>query len=82
MTTDTKVDDTSVYVYAHGLVHVSACAPVAMTHDQVAAAVNSQHPTGISSSWVVSDEPFADGTPNPVPCDQDPDGRRHYLLYC
>lgn len=75
------LEDGRVYLYAHGLVYTSACAPAAMPPEQVEAAVNIESPTGISSCWSLADEPFADGTPNPGPCDQGPD-RRHYLLSC
>jgi hypothetical protein len=72
-----------VYVYALGLVHCSACAPVTMAADQIATAVNLKHPTGISSRWQVSDDPeFAQGAPNPAPCDQEPEARRHWLMVC
>jgi hypothetical protein len=79
----TKLDPDQVYVYAVGLVCTSACAPAGLSPEQVATAVNMESPTGIASAWTVSDDAeFADGTPHPAPCDQDPDGRRHYLLYC
>ena len=72
-----------VYIYAHGLVACSACAPLAMTPEEIAAAVNAGNPTGISSPWRVSGEPeFAQGQPNPAPCDQEPDVRRHWLMEC
>jgi hypothetical protein len=72
-----------VYVYAHGLVHCSACAPAAMGPEEVAAEVNRLHPTGISSPWQHSTDPeFANGGPNPSPCDQEPDARRHWLMAC
>lgn len=75
--------DGEVRVYACGLMLCSACAPAGMTPEQVAAAVNQEHPTGISSRWKVSSDPeFASGGPNPGPCDQEPDARRHWLMEC
>jgi hypothetical protein len=72
-----------VYVYALGLVSCSACAPASMTPEEVAAAVNELEPTGISSPWTVSEDPeFATGQPNPAPCDQEPEARKHYLMDC
>lgn len=78
----TGLDAASMYVYASGLVHMSVCVPVTMSRDQVAETASEVNPTGITSQWAVSGEPFADGSPNPCPCDTEPDDRRHYLLVC
>lgn len=82
MTADTQLESGRVYIYGLELACASACAPAAMPADEVAAMVNSQSPTGISSPWQVAEDPFANGTPNPAPCDQDAGGRRHWLLEC
>lgn len=72
-----------VKIYSLGLVHASACAPAAMERAGVEQAVNAVHPTGIDSDWAVSgDRQFRDGTPNPGPCDTEPEARRHWLLVC
>ena len=76
------MSDRNVYVYTSGLVSCSACAPADMPIDEVAREVNLQNPTGISSRWQAATEPFADGTPNPCPCNQHPVERVHYLFNC
>ena len=70
-----------VTIYAQGLVCSSVCADGDMTPEEVEQAVNEQSPTGISSRWTISKEPFKDGTPNPHPCEVI-STRKHYLLEC
>ena len=70
-----------VIVYTSGLVNCCACAPADMPAEDVEAAVNRQNPTGISSRWSVSDEPFSGGEPNPSPCSDGP-LKKHWLLSC
>lgn len=67
-------------IYAGGLVHCSVCAPLRYTVEMVEAEVNAINPTGISSPWKVSTEPFASGESNPCPC-SDLD-RQHWLMVC
>jgi hypothetical protein len=68
----------NVTIYAMGIITCSACAPATLTAGKVAAAVREQEP----GAWRISSDPeFADGTPNPGPCDTGP-GRRHWLLEC
>lgn len=67
-------------VYAMGVVHASVCAPRDMEVAEMLARVNSEHPTGVGP-WVLSSQPFADGTPNPTDCD-DHKENIHYLLEC
>lgn len=71
-----------VVIYAWGLVMMSVCAPASMDAHAVEDSANRQHPTGITSEWTVSREPFR-GTSqvSPVACDTDAD-RRHWLLSC
>jgi hypothetical protein len=69
----------SVIIYSNGLVHCSVCAPIDMDREAVTDAVNAQHPTGVTP-WHISDEPFADGSPNPSPCNSGPG--LHYLFVC
>lgn len=70
-----------VAVYSVGLVYCSACAPADMAVEDIEAKVNAQHPTGIASRWLVTDEPFSHGEPNPSPCSDGP-LKMHYLLSC
>lgn len=81
MTTKEQLEPGRVYVFKVGLLYTAACAPAEMTPEQVGGAVNVEHPTGISSAWQVSEQPFEDG-PNPAPCADDPEGRLHWLLEC
>ena len=72
-----------VRIYGLGLVNASVCTPKEMAREQVEAAVNELHPTGIASPWKIATELFfADGvTPIPGPCNDD-DTRLHWLLHC
>lgn len=77
MTTATS----SVQAYSVGICTASACAPADMAGEDVAHAVNGQHPTGVGP-WKISDDPvFSGGQPNPCECNTDP-GRKHWLLNC
>jgi hypothetical protein len=59
-----------------------ACAPATMPRRKVEAAVNEQHPTGISSRWTISRKrKLDDGNKHPAPCLEDAT-RRHYLMEC
>ncbi len=73
---------TDVIIYGQGFIFTSACAPANLTADEVAAAVNAKSPTGISSAWLVSENPtFNGGESNPCPCNTD-ETRQHWLLNC
>lgn len=67
-----------VFVYSTGLCFASVCTSV--DDEETAKVLNLTHPTGVTP-WVVSDESFADGSPNPTPCPDDSD-RRHVLFNC
>ncbi|HYF26553.1 MAG TPA: hypothetical protein VD931_12510 [Baekduia sp.] len=72
-----------VIIYSSGIIYTSACADAALTVEEVAAVVNDRSPTGISSPWRLAEAPtFVGGEPNPCPCEQHPDTRRHWLLAC
>lgn len=77
------IDETNkVELYSVGICHASACAPEAMTGDEVADAANGIQPTGLDHGWAISsDETFRSGQPNPCVCNSDA-GRRHWLLSC
>ena len=67
-------------IYSEGLCYCSVC--TILPKEKVAEAVNSEMPTGISSSWKVSeDKTFLDGEPNGRSCERDSE-RKHYLLEC
>lgn len=71
-----------VRVYAMGLISLAACAPADMDGEQVAAALNAFAPTGISSQWRPGEEPFEGHDANPIPCNHEPEARRHWLMEC
>jgi len=73
-------DTARVQLYKVGLCYASVCAAADVEPEEIEREVNAQYPTGISSRWQVSDEPFASGAPNPSPCNTEPDARRHWLL--
>lgn len=77
-----KDPDNQVWIYAAGAITCSVCAPGGMDREVVSRQVNSQHPTGISSKWQISDDThFKGGEPMPCACDYEP-GRKHWLLHC
>ena len=72
-----------VICYGMGLVCLSVCADGNMTAKEVEEEANLLHPTGIHSRWSIAQEgKFADGTPMPCPCNQEPEERCHWLLHC
>lgn len=66
-------------IYAVGPLCCSVCTDA--PRNEVAALVNREMPTGISSQWTIADEPFRTGEPNPCQCPDHP-SRGHYLLSC
>lgn len=70
------------YVGGWGLVTMSACVPKDMSRETIEKEVNLENPTGISSQWAITEDDFADGNPNPCPCDREPEDRLYYLLHC
>ncbi len=73
----------SIQIYSVGLVHCSVCVPASMSPDEIEVFVNTEMPTGIGSPWKVSkDAAFADGTPNPCDCKDEPGVKKHYLMTC
>jgi hypothetical protein len=70
-----------VTLYAAGLVHASVC--TSRSDAETLAYVDDIHPTGLERGWAISDDPaFADGKPNPSPCEHYPETHRHVLLVC
>lgn len=71
----------TVSVYALGLTHASVC--TSLPDEQMLVTVDELCPTGLSHGWKISDDPaFADGKPNPCPCEHYPETHRHVLLVC
>jgi hypothetical protein len=66
--------------YSVGLCYASVC--TSLPDDDAAQELNWKWPTGISSRWSVADEPFRDGSPNPTPCERNPETHRHVLFSC
>lgn len=64
--------------YAVGLCFASVCTDLPL--DQAAARLNADYPTGVTP-WKEHDGPFADGSPNPSPC-QHSETHRHILFSC
>jgi len=70
-----------VVCYAIGFCSMSACVKKGLNKAEIERQANTYHPTGISSRWEITSDDFADGTPNPCPCDTHSE-REHYLLHC
>lgn len=67
--------------YGVGVVAASVCTDLSI--EEATERLNSEYPTGISSAWEPDPAPtFADGTPNPSPCNDHPETRKHYLFHC
>lgn len=67
--------------YAIGICSASICTSLPI--DEAVKRMNTEHPTDISSEWVLSeDKTFAGGQPNPTPCENNPETHKHYLLIC
>jgi hypothetical protein len=79
---DSRVADRRITVYRAGLCFASVCAPKDAPIEDVEAAANRSHPTGLDHGWRKADDAtFSGGEPNPCPCDSDPE-RLHWLLSC
>ena len=67
--------------YSIGLCCMSVC--FSLPVDDVIERANSEHPTGISSRWYLSDDKtFKTGQTNPCSCERNPETHKHYLLNC
>lgn len=69
-------------IYSKGLVAMSVCAGNEVTREELTTFINKEHPTGLEHGWTIVDEPFADGTANPHPCENSPTTNSHYLFTC
>ena len=75
-----EVEEPFFEAYGVGLVCASVCSNLPV--EEITRRLNAEHSTGISSRWEPSkDETFADGHPNPCPCNKDA-RRKHYLFNC
>jgi hypothetical protein len=70
-----------VIIYSEGIFYCSVCADASLTPEEVQARVNLERHPGTTAGWVIADEPFRCGAPNPSPCNEH-EGRLHYLLVC
>lgn len=71
-----------INVYVVALCYASVCVAKDATPDEIVAAVDHSHPTGLRHGWSVSkDATFRTGEPNPCVCHDDA-ARLHYLLEC
>lgn len=79
---DTKAPFDHVHIYVSGVVACSVCVPKETTREEIVAAVNAKHPTGLNHGWDIDETPaFSGGQSNPCVCEQDA-GRLHYLMVC
>lgn len=67
----------TVSVIGEGLLYATVCTSLA---DEALDAAMAELPATDTRGWTRSaDEAFATGQPNPCPCEQDPEARRHVL---
>jgi hypothetical protein len=67
-------------IYGHGLLYASVC--TSLSDEAATERLNFVMPTGTQSAWAIDDEGvFADGTPNPQPCNLNAENR-HILFSC
>lgn len=72
-----------VIPYSIGIMTASVCADNSLTPEDVEAEFNNISPSGTTNGWKLSeDKTFKGGAPNPCPCDQHPETRKHYLFNC
>lgn len=64
--------------YSVGLVAASVCTN--LTDEQATWQMDLASPA--PHGWLISADPFADGTPNGSPCPQNPGTHRHLLFQC
>lgn len=81
MPTAESIHPEGVTVYSAGICFASVCAPVGMTLAEIERLANLQVPTGVGPWRKSHDEAFANGSPNPCPCEMT-SSRVHYLLSC
>jgi len=75
-----KTKEISFFTLGHqGLIAWAICTNLPL--DEAVAHANRIGPTGISSSWSLSEDKFPDGKDNPHDCPDNP-GNKHYLLEC
>lgn len=67
-------------VYSYGLVSASVCS--SLGPEETARRLNEQYPTGLDHPWMLAEEPFRTGEPNPCPCNETPETHKHYLFTC
>jgi len=71
-----------IEVYSIGIVYLSVCAKNTKSIEEITEFVNDNHPTGIESNWVKSEDThFKGGQTNPCTCERD-DTRQHFLFNC
>ena len=72
-----------VVPYSVGLLNASVCADNSLTPEEVEKEFNKVYFCGTENGWKISsDTHFLQGQPNPCPCDQFPETRKHYLFEC
>lgn len=72
-----------VIPYAVGICKASVCADKKLKPKEVEKIFNVMNPAGTRHGWKLSkDRHFSGGEPNPCPCDQHPETRKHYLFEC
>lgn len=66
--------------YSVGICYASVCTDLPL--NEATNRLNAEHMTGIQSQWKPSeDETWANGSPQPCECEDDPT-RKHYLFDC
>lgn len=66
--------------YSVGLVYASVCTSLSL--QEATDRLNTEHPTGIKTEWMLHDASFASGKDNPCPCDRSPKTHMHMLFSC
>lgn len=66
-------------VYAEGLCSASVCS--SLSRREVNHRMKTRL-TGVTPWQPAKDKAFADGRPNPCPCNQNPETHIHYLFHC
>ena len=67
-------------VYANRDLRCEVCAANSMSLEDIVRRTNKENPTLINRPWILIEEEFPNGQPNPYPCPDSPETHKHYLF--
>lgn len=67
-------------IYSNGICFCSVCS--SLSPEETEMRINRENPSGTLGGWLLTEDDFMDGDPNPVPCNENPETHKHYLFAC